>query len=72
MAKTWTIPWGTADHLETPEDIAPYLEAIFEAGDSGLIAHAPGGVARAKGMANIAKHSGIGRQSLYKRLSPAG
>jgi probable addiction module antidote protein len=72
MAKIKTIPWRTEDFLETPEDIAAYLEAAFEDGDSELISHALGVVARSKGMTVIARRSGLGRQSLYKALSPEG
>jgi probable addiction module antidote protein len=72
MRTTKTIPWDTADQLETPDDIAAYLEAAFEDGDPELIAHALGVVARAKGMTDIAKRAGLGRQSLYKALSPDG
>ena len=72
MTETKTIPWSTEDHLETPEDIAAYLEAVFEDGDTELITHALGAVARSKGMTEIARRSGLGRQSLYKALSPEG
>jgi probable addiction module antidote protein len=69
---TKTIPWDSANHLQTPEDIAAYLEAVFEDGDPELIAHALGVVARSQGMTEIAKRTGLGRQSLYKALSPDG
>lgn len=72
MPKTNTISWDTADHLTTPEDIAAYLEAVFEDGDPALISHALGVVARANGMAEIAQRTGMGRQSLYKALSAGG
>jgi probable addiction module antidote protein len=58
--------------LKTDEDIAHYLEAVFEDGDPSLVAAALGDVARAKGMAQIAKAAGLGRESLYKALSPEG
>ena len=70
--KTTTLPWRTEDHLETPEDVAAYLEAVFEDGDPQLIGHALGVVARSKGMTEVARASGLGRQSLYKALSPDG
>lgn len=54
-----------------PEGLS-YLEAAFEDGDSTLINHALGVVARAKGMTEIAQRAGLGRQSLYKALSPDG
>ena len=72
MKKTRTLPWRTEDHLKTPEDIASYLEAAFEDGDPALIAHALGAVARSKGMTKIARRAGLGRQNLYKALSPDG
>lgn len=64
--------WDAADYLETPEDVAHYLEAAFEDGDPSLIAAALGDVARSKGMTVIAAETGLGRESLYKALSPEG
>ncbi len=72
MATTATRPWDPADHLETDEDIVAYLEAAFEDGDPALIAAALGDVARARGMTKVATDSGLGRESLYKALSPNG
>ena len=72
MPETKTIPWKTEDHLETPEGIAAYLEAVFEDGDPELMSHALGAVARSKVMTEIACRIGLGRQSLYKALSPEG
>jgi probable addiction module antidote protein len=72
MPKTKTIPWDSAKRLKTEDDIADYLEAVFEDGDPALIAHALGVVARAKGMSKIARAAGLGRESLYKALSPDG
>jgi probable addiction module antidote protein len=70
--KTKTIPWDSAAFLKTDHDIANYLEAAFEDGDPALITHALGVVARAKGMAQVAQAAGLGRESLYKALSPDG
>jgi probable addiction module antidote protein len=70
--KTKTIPWDSAAYLKTDRDIAHYLEAVFEDGDPALISHALGVIARAKGMAQIAKAAGLGRESLYKALSGEG
>jgi probable addiction module antidote protein len=70
--KTKTISWDSAAYLKTDQDIANYLEAVFEDGDPALITHALGVVARAKGMAQIARAAGLGRESLYKALSPDG
>lgn len=72
MAKIQTRPWDMAEHLETEEDMAAYLEAALEEGDPALIAAALGDIARAKGMTQIARDSGLGRESLYKALSPEG
>ncbi|MCP4610672.1 MAG: putative addiction module antidote protein [Planctomycetes bacterium] len=72
MAKIETRPWDVAEHLETDEDMAAYLEAAFEEGDPALVAAALGDIARAKGMAQIAREAGLGRESLYKALSPEG
>jgi probable addiction module antidote protein len=72
MPEKKTIPWDSAKHLKTEDDIAHYLEAVFEDGDPALIAHALGMVARAKGMSKIARAAGLGRESLYKALSPDG
>jgi probable addiction module antidote protein len=72
MPKTKTIPWDSADHLDTAADVAACLEAVFEDGDPALINHALGVVARAKGMTEIAERTGMGRQGLYKALSADG
>ncbi len=70
--KIETRKWDVADHLETTEDIANYLEAALEDGDPQLVAAALGDVARSKGMTEIARVTGLGRESLYKALSPEG
>jgi probable addiction module antidote protein len=72
MTKTETTPWDPADHLRTDEDRAAYLEAALEEGDSTLVAAALGDIARAKGMTQVAREAGLGRESLYKALSPSG
>jgi probable addiction module antidote protein len=73
MAKTTrTRPWDAAEHLETEEDMAAYLEAALQEGDSALVAAALGDIARAKGITQIARETGLGRESLYKALSPEG
>ncbi len=72
MAKTRTRPWDVAEHLETGEDMAAYLEAVLQEGDPALVAAALGDIARAKGIAQIARETGLGRASLYKALSPEG
>jgi probable addiction module antidote protein len=72
MAKTQTQLWDAANHLETKEDIAAYLEAALEDGDPTLIAAALGDIARSKGMTQISRDTGLGRESLYKALSLEG
>jgi probable addiction module antidote protein len=72
MGKIKTRPWDVVEHLETDEDMAAYLEAALEEGDPALVAAALGDIARAKGMAQIARETGLGRESLYKALSPEG
>ena len=72
MAKTQTRLWDVAEYLETDEDMAAYLEAALEEGDPALVAAALGDIARAKGMAQIARETGLGRESLYKALSADG
>jgi probable addiction module antidote protein len=52
--------------------MAAYLEAALEENDPSLIAAALGDIARAKGMTQISKETGLGRESLYKALSPEG
>ena len=67
-----TKPWDVVEHLDTPERIALYIEAVFEVGDPALISAAIGDVARAHGMAHIAAETGRSRESLYRALSEKG
>jgi len=66
--------WDTVEHLKTEEDMVTYLQACMdEAGDdAAFIAAALGDIARAKGMTQLAKDTGLGRESLYKALSGEG
>lgn len=66
--------WDSAEHLKTDGDMAQYLQACLdEAGDdAAFIAKALGTIARAKGMTQLAKETGLGRESLYKALSGEG
>lgn len=59
-----------AEHLKDEEDIAAYLTLVIEEGDPSELAHALGIIARARGMSEIAKASGITREALYKALRP--
>jgi len=72
MKKEKTSLWDAAEHLKTEADIVAYLEAALEENDPGLITAALGDIARAKGMTQIAKKTGLGRESLYKALSAEG
>ena len=72
MSKIKTIPWDAADYLGSLDDIAAYLEAALDEADPALFAAALGDVARAKGMSEVARGAGMGRESLYKALSPDG
>ena len=70
--KTTTKRWDAAEYLETEEDMVAYLESALEENDPNLVAAALGDITRAKGMTQIAKKAGLGRESLYKALSPDG
>ena len=74
MRKVKTTRWNAAEHLSTDEDCRLFLEACFEeAGDdAAFIAKALGTVARAKGMMQLAKDTGLSREALYKALSEDG
>ena len=72
MAKIQTRPWYLAEHRKPMRTWPPILEAALEEGDPALVAAALGDIARAKGMAQIARKTGLGRESLYKALSPEG
>ena len=71
MAKTVTTKYDIFEHLRTPEEMAAYLEACIEEanGDAAFIAKALGDIARAKGMSQVARDTGLSRESLYKALS---
>ncbi len=74
MTPTNLKKWDSAEHLKTEEDMAMYLEACLEeAGDdAAFIAKALGNIARAKGMSQLSRDTGLGRESLYKALSGEG
>ena len=67
-----TRPFDAAEYLDSAEAVAAYLEAAFEDGDPAFIADALGTVARAKGMTEVARKTGLSRESLYKALSAEG
>lgn len=71
MIKVSELPeFDAAEHLKNEEDIAAYLTAVLEENDASALAEALGTVARARGMSDIAKASGITREALYKALRP--
>lgn len=71
-----TTRWDPAEHLRDDEDMAEYLEATLELamedGDMAQVTHALGVIARARGMTQLARDTGLGRESLYKALSAEG
>lgn len=69
--KAETTRYDVAEHLRSPEEMALYLDACIEEaeGDAALIAKALGDIAKAQGMAKVARDSGLSRESLYKALS---
>ena len=73
MAEKFTR-WDPVDYLKTDEDMALYLDACLEedAGDGVVVRAALNDVARARGMSQLARDTGISREGLYKALSPSG
>src|SRR5437867_11801268 len=72
--RTKTIPYDVAEQLRTPAEMAAYLDAwLAEAPDDAAgIARALGDIARAKGMAQVARDAGLSRESLYRALGRNG
>lgn len=64
------VAFDAARYLDDDEAIAEYMTVVLEADDPDLLLLALSDVARAKGMAQVAKDSGLGRESLYKALAP--
>ena len=62
--------FDAAEYLDSEEAVAEYLTAMIEEGDPALLAAALGDIARARGMSEIAKASGLTREALYKALRP--
>jgi probable addiction module antidote protein len=67
-----TKKWDITEHLDSDERVALFLEAVFEDGDPATISAAIGDVARARGMSQVAKDSGLSRENLYRALSEDG
>ena len=72
MTKEKLTKWDSAELLKTEVDSSNYLEACFEDGDPQLITHALGVIAKARGMTQLAKDTGISREGLYKALTDNG
>ena len=68
--KTKLLPFDAARYLTDEAAIAEYVTAVLEADDPDLLLLALADIARAKGMAEVAMEAGLGRESLYKALSP--
>jgi len=64
------IPFDITEYLDSEEAMAEYLSQVLEDGDSEEFLRAIGHIAKAKGMAQIAKDTGLGRESLYKTFRP--
>ena len=60
-----------AEFLESDEDVAQYLTSVLEENDGAELTHALGVIARARGMTEIARASGLTREALYKALRPS-
>ena len=71
MSKTLT-KFDAAATLRDSEAIAEYMAAAFETQDPSYVSHALGVVARAKGMSEIARASGLSREHLYRSFSEDG
>ncbi len=69
-AKTRLIAFDMTDYLESPEAIAEYMSQVLEDGDGDEFIRALGHIAKARGMAQVATDTGLGRESLYKALAP--
>ncbi len=62
--------FDAAEYLNSDEEVAAYLTTVLEENDAALLAAAIGDIARARGMSQVAKDSGIAREALYKALRP--
>ncbi len=63
--------FDVTEYLDNPEALAEYLTVVMEENDPAALAQALGTIARARGMTEIAKSSGITREALYKALRPS-
>ena len=64
------LPFDAARYLTDDDAVAEYMNAVLETGNSDHLLLVLGDIARARGMAQVAKDTGLGRESLYKALAP--
>ena len=69
MTPRQTQPFDMANHLRSEEEIAEYLRQVLQDNDPAELAGALGDIARARGMTQLARDTGLSRESLYKSLS---
>ena len=69
MSTIKTRPFDMANHLGSEEEITEYLRQVLEDNDPAELAGALGDIARARGMTQLARDTGLSRESLYKSLS---
>ncbi len=69
MSTIKTRPFDMANYLTSEEDVAEYLRQVLEDGDPVELGAALGDIARARGMTQLARDTGLSRESLYKSLS---
>jgi probable addiction module antidote protein len=67
-----TPTWDPARYLETERDVAEFIDAVLDDGDPAVIAEAIGVVARARGMSQLARETGLSREGLYRALNREG
>lgn len=67
-----TYPFDAADALDTPEEQAALLAEAFASGDAAVVTAALGMVARARGVSQLARDTGLSREALYKATGPEG
>ena len=72
MANATTRPFDVADHLDNPEEVAAYLDAVLEEGDDKLLLVALRNVVKSRGFAKVAQGAGLRRETLCQSFSEDG
>lgn len=72
MAGATTRPFDVAGHLDNPEKVAAYLDAVLEEGDDKLLLVALRNVVKSRGFAKVARGAGLRRETLYRSFSEDG